>query len=125
MHGYYGIVMVEYVNVKIPTEISDEIDEIVKLRLKGYRNRGEFVMDAIRTFLKPFEELIENRFQHINVFEDHVTILDRIKNSLVDVYFRNGKPYCEYDKSFDCEHIIFALNIPEVREDLKKRGWKI
>jgi hypothetical protein len=76
------------------------------------------------SLLKQIEQE-EPRLKHFNIYEDHVTIHDRYLDRLVDVYFRNGKAYCEHCESFDCIHIEFALNIPEVREDLKKRGWTI
>jgi len=37
-----------YVNVKIPIELSDEIDKILEKKLLGYRSRAEFVVEAVR-----------------------------------------------------------------------------
>ena len=53
--------MTEYVNVKIPKELSDMIDIITEARIKGYRNRGEFVADAVREKLKEFEEYLPSQ----------------------------------------------------------------
>jgi metal-responsive CopG/Arc/MetJ family transcriptional regulator len=38
----------QYVNVKIPIELADEIDKILEKKLLGYRSRAEFVVEAIR-----------------------------------------------------------------------------
>jgi metal-responsive CopG/Arc/MetJ family transcriptional regulator len=38
----------QYVNVKIPIELADEVDKIVDKKLLGYRSRAEFVAEAIR-----------------------------------------------------------------------------
>jgi len=38
----------QYVNVKIPVELANEIDKILKKKLLGYRSRGEFVAEAVR-----------------------------------------------------------------------------
>jgi len=38
----------QYVNVKIPIELADEIDKILEKKLLGYRSRAEFVAEAIR-----------------------------------------------------------------------------
>ena len=38
----------QYVNVKIPIELADEIDKILGKKLLGYRSRAEFVVEAIR-----------------------------------------------------------------------------
>jgi metal-responsive CopG/Arc/MetJ family transcriptional regulator len=38
----------QYVNVKIPVELANEVDTIVDKKLLGYRSRAEFVSEAIR-----------------------------------------------------------------------------
>lgn len=38
----------DYVTVKIPKELADEIDRIIKSKTLGYRTRAEMVNDAIR-----------------------------------------------------------------------------
>jgi len=38
----------QYVNVKIPVELADEIDKILEKKLLGYRSRAELVAEAIR-----------------------------------------------------------------------------
>jgi hypothetical protein len=53
------------------------------------------------------------------VYENHITIFDRTERRLVDIYFRNCSVYRE---EFDCDYICFALSIPKLVEDLRKRG---
>jgi hypothetical protein len=38
----------QYVNVKIPVELADEVDKILEKKLLGYRSRAEFVAEATR-----------------------------------------------------------------------------
>jgi hypothetical protein len=38
----------QYVNVKIPIELADEVDKILDKKLLGYRSRAEFVAEAVR-----------------------------------------------------------------------------
>ncbi len=38
----------QYVNIKIPVELADEVDKILEKKLLGYRSRAEFVAEAIR-----------------------------------------------------------------------------
>lgn len=38
----------QYVNVKIPVELTDEVDKVVEKKLLGYRSRAEFVAEAVR-----------------------------------------------------------------------------
>ena len=38
----------QYVNVKIPVELANEIDKIIEKKLLGYRSRAEFIAEATR-----------------------------------------------------------------------------
>lgn len=38
----------QYINLKIPQELADEIEKLVKDRKLGYRSRAEFVIEASR-----------------------------------------------------------------------------
>ena len=67
----------------------------------------------------------EERFEHFNVYEDHVTIWDKLEERLVDVYFQRGKAYCQYCDAHECEHTRFALSIPKVVKALREKGWII
>lgn len=40
-----------YVNIKLPEELSNEIDPLIEDRVLGYRSRGEFVAEAVRRLL--------------------------------------------------------------------------
>jgi metal-responsive CopG/Arc/MetJ family transcriptional regulator len=40
-----------YVNIKLPEELAEEVDKLIKDRTLGYRSRGEFVAEATRTLL--------------------------------------------------------------------------
>jgi len=97
----------------------------LKQRLRGYRSRGEFVASAVRDLLDEFAEELAPRLEHFNVYENHVTVFDRVTKRIVDVYFKRDKPYCEACEAFDCEHIRFALSLPKVVEPLEKNGWII
>ncbi len=41
----------QYVNVKIPIELADEIDKVLEKKLLGYRSRAEFVGNPSETSL--------------------------------------------------------------------------
>lgn len=53
-----------YVNVKLPEELSKEIDALVAERVLGYRSRGEFVAEATRRLLISVRAFIENQEVH-------------------------------------------------------------
>jgi len=125
----------EYTTVRLPKELMDEIDEIIKHRVRGYKSRAEFIKEAIR---KRFEELKTITpmpqmppLEHFNISENGVRILDRTlanktsRGRIIDVYFKPDKVLCEYCESTSCRHVKFALSLPEVQKILRKKGWKI
>lgn len=127
-----------YTTVRLPTELIDEIDQIIKRGLRGYRSRSEFIKEAIR---KRFEELQAAQpmpmstplppLEHFNVDEEGVRILDRTLATkttggrIIDVYFKPDSVYCDYCQSSGCRHTKFALELSAVQEILGKRGWEI
>jgi Arc/MetJ-type ribon-helix-helix transcriptional regulator len=107
--------------ISIREELVNEVESLIReMPSLGYRSVSEFVGDAVREYLKKHK-----RLEHFNVNEDHVTIVDRVKKRIVDVYFRNGKIWCELCKRGRCEHTTYALNIPKVRKLLREKGWII
>ena len=76
------------------------------------------------------------RFTHFNINGNGVRIQDRAlatktcpNGMIIDVYFKPQGIFCEYDQTFRCDHIDFALTVPHIREQImdlnKKNGWKI
>lgn len=69
--------------------------------------------------------------EHFNLDENGVRILDKSltsanspRGSIVDVYFKDKRVWCEHDDSFECKHVEYALGLPVVQEILKEKGWK-
>ncbi len=68
------------------------------------------------------------RFEHFNldVHKGIVRVTDK-RRMIADVYFRRRgetpTAWCELDKSTECEHIKYALKIPEIIEALNKNGY--
>lgn len=44
---------------------------------------------------------------------------------IIDVYFKPENAWCEYCESTRCQHVKFALDLPEVQKILHAKGWKI
>jgi hypothetical protein len=65
------------------------------------------------------------QMEHFNLSENGVKILDRSIPWVVDVYFTPDKVWCDYCKSEKCRHVEFALNLKDVQNILKKKGWKL
>lgn len=125
----------EYTTVRLPKELMDEIDQIIKHGIRGYKSRAEFIKEAIR---KRFEELKSIQpmpelppLEHFNIDEDGIRILDRTlasktsRGRIIDVYFKPDNVRCDYCQSSSCQHVKFALDLPAVQEILNKKGWTI
>ena len=113
----------------------EEIDQIIKRGIRGYKSRSEFIKEAVR---KRFEELQVAQpmpklppLEHFNVNEEGIRILDRTlatktsSGRIIDIYFKPDKVWCDYCQSDSCQHAKFALELPAVQEILNKKGWKI
>jgi len=125
----------QYTTVRLPKELMEEIDQIIRRGIRGYKSRAEFIKEAIR---KRFEELKTAQLmpelpplEHFNVSEQGVRILDRTlasktsKGRIIDVYFKPDNVWCDYCQSSSCQHVKFALDLPAVQEILDKKGWTI
>ena len=123
----------DHVTVKIPKELTDEMDKLIGAL--GFRSRGEIAKEAIRQLLNHYKESLASpelpKIEHFNISENGVRILDRTlangvsRGRIIDVYFKPDKAWCEYCEATNCQHVKFALSIPEVQKILRKKGWKI
>ena len=88
---------------------------------EGLNNVNQFIDSAIRELL---EKLEQKRMNHLNMYEDHVKIMDNKLGKLgriVSVYFKKGnKPWCDYCEESDCIHVQYAWEIADVRKILEK-----
>jgi len=119
--------------VRIPSGLDEAIIKFLKTdkaRLLGFRYKSDVIETAVRDFLIKygFEIELGPRFEHFNVYDNHVTIWDKKLKCLVDVYFNELEPpyvMCTICEKTDCEHVKFALSLPKVLESLKNKGWII
>jgi metal-responsive CopG/Arc/MetJ family transcriptional regulator len=44
--------MSKYKNIALPDDLIDKIDSVIKTSKMGYKTRGEFVKEAVRSHLK-------------------------------------------------------------------------
>ena len=122
----------EYTTVRLPNEIMEEIDQIIKRRTRGYKSRAEFIKEAIRKRFDELKNLPElPTLEHFNIDEVGVRILDRTMISktsngrIIDVYFKPDNVWCDYCQSSNCQHTKFALDLTAVKDILNKKGWTI
>ena len=111
--------------VNVKEGLMSEVESIIKtsrMNASGITNSSQFVDAAIKEKL---EKEARRRFEHVNMYEDHVKILDNKLDRagrIVSVYFKDNKAWCEYcDENF-CVHIQYAWTLDDVRAVLKERG---
>lgn len=114
----------DWKTVNVKKSLLDEVERVQRTdeaKKAGITNAAQFVDLALREALEKFER---RRFEHINMYEDHVKILDnKLERAgrIVSVYFREAKAWCEYCDEHMCVHIQYAWEIPDVREALSAR----
>jgi len=121
----------DYIKISLNRELMEKIKQFIKdYPEHGYRTLGQFVEDAVRRRaeeLRVFE--LTPRFEHFNLDEENgiVRIKDKKLGIIADIYLRmkNEHPiiWCEADRSTNCEHIKFALQLPKVKDRLEELGW--
>lgn len=112
--------------VKIYLRLEGKIAERYS-QIKSYlslKNDTEIMRSLINWYWQQHQKDLKPRLEHFNLSENGVLIVDHDLDRIVQVYFKPNKVLCEYDESSDCKHVDFALELPEVQELLKKRGWK-
>lgn len=97
----------------------------------GLKNDTEVVRSLINWYWRGHQGELQPALEHFNISEHGVRILDRTladktsNGQILDVYFKPDNAWCGYCESARCQHVKFALNLPEVQEILRKKGWKI
>jgi Arc/MetJ-type ribon-helix-helix transcriptional regulator len=117
--------------VSLKNGLVDEVEKFVKEHHE-YKNTADFIHEAVRVRIEELRRAESNkkslpRFEHFNMEANGVRITDRKIKLIADIYFKPQGIFCDLDKADDCEHIDFALTVPEIREIIrkhKKEGWK-
>jgi Arc/MetJ-type ribon-helix-helix transcriptional regulator len=114
--------------VRLPEELTDEMDKLIGTH--GFRSRAEIAKEAIRAFLEKYQKEIAQlpRFEHFNMGATGVRISDRKLKRIADIDFKPEGIYCQLDETNDCEHIQFALTVPEIKAIINKHikeGWNL
>ena len=118
-------------NLSLKKEFLDSLEAFIDENPQhGYRSIAQFVEDASR---RRFEELKtgppeEPRFRKLNSDDNGVKVWDSKVRKTADVFIKPTGIRCLLDESSSCEHVYFALTLPEIRDSVKKKrkeGWKL
>jgi Arc/MetJ-type ribon-helix-helix transcriptional regulator len=117
--------------VSLKNGLVDEVEKFVKEHHE-YKNTADFIHEAVRVRMEELRREPANkkplpRFEHFNMGANGVRITDRKIGLIADIYFKPQGIFCDLDKTDTCEHIDFALTVPEIRDIIrkhKKEGWE-
>lgn len=118
-------------NISIKTEFAEQIESFIRQNPQlGYRSIAAFLEDASRRRLEELKATQTElpRMEQVNFDDQGVKILDRKLQEVVNVYFRPEGVQCSYDKTDQCNHIDYALSLPNVKKVVakkRKEGWKL
>lgn len=92
----------------------------------GITSIGSFYDRAVIEYIQSLTGLIQKLppFKHVNAYEDHIVLQDIRSAKMYEIYFKNDKLMCIECKSSECTHIIHALELNEVKNELRRRGFK-
>jgi hypothetical protein len=118
---------------KEPIRIALTLEGDVAKRFEAVKKKWglEANTDVIRMLITQYYDQIpieRPTLEHVNLNDLGVLVKDHSleppQGRLIQIYFREGKARCEYDETENCRHTDFALELPEVREIFRKKGWK-
>lgn len=85
----------------------------------GIESRADVLRHLISLYPLP-----PPRFEHINTYDDHITIKDNVLNREANIYLKTGgEAFCDVCQLQDCLHINYALALPSVVRVLEAKGW--
>jgi len=121
----------DFRGVSLKRELVEQIESFI-IEFPQYKSIADFVHEAVRVRMQEIRKLppLLPRFEHFNLSDNGVRILDRTlkPKRIVDIYFRPEGIWCDLCKAHSCEHVDFALNEPEIKQLIEKKrmeGWKL
>jgi len=117
----------DFRGVSLKRQLVEEIERLIR-EYPQYKSIADFVHEAVRIRMEDIRKVKLPRFEQVNFDENGVKVLDREFHKVVQVYLKPEGIFCESCEKNDCEHIRFALSMPEVKKEIKKKqleGWRL
>lgn len=119
----------QYLDVNVPRSLEPYFEELlerpeIKAQVKGegftltYSGLGMWI---IHRFL--LDNVPAYRFQRINTTGNRISIYDQKLKRLADIYVnpKTGSLHCQLCNAEECEHIEYALTLPDIQKALKEK----
>ncbi|MGD1836993.1 MAG: hypothetical protein ACPKPY_02910 [Nitrososphaeraceae archaeon] len=103
--------------VALTEKLTKKYEQIKKTKLRD-EEFGSYVNDLLEEVLEK-DEFLKIYAPNISIDAVSDTTLylkhkSKGENITIEIRFKGKKLYCNYDKSFDCEHIHYAFAIPQI-----------
>lgn len=115
--------------VNVPKAMTDLVEEYLKTDIakqRGLKNKSDVATEGIKILLDRDGMYTQrSRFQHLNMYEDHVKVIDNDIGRIASIYFKHRKIFCDICETSECIHADFVLTIPEVVKILEEKGFPL
>ena len=114
-------------NVRVRKSIIDQINQFLKSKEAeklGILNTADFVNLAIR---KSIEEINLGRFEHFNLQDNIIRVLDKeigTRGDIIEVFHKNNSLRCSHCEKTDCVHVKFLWTDQNLVKEFNKMGIK-
>ena len=118
-----------YVTIQIRESLQNKLKEAYELKkvdLFAKENIKSYSAYAQKLLERAIDQdILKGRFEIRNRFENTVTVRDYYRVKDADVTLKEGKVFCELDRSADCDHVGFVLSDPEIIKRAQQLGVKL
>ncbi len=106
-------------NLSVLNEVHDKASVRYKKEFKANQTNLSFIKWFSEYVLLNLEkdEYMARYAPHlesVGITDNRLTIRDNKKDKLTDIFLKDGHFYCNLDEVDNCEHIQFALALPEL-----------
>lgn len=115
--------------VSLKRDLVEQVEAFIQ-EYREYKSVADFVHEAVRIRMQEIRKSYENvpTYTKLNSDDNSVKLWNNKKRESVEIYFTREGIKCSLDESDVCEHIMYALSLPDVRETIRnhrKEGWKL
>jgi len=117
----------DFRGVSLKRALVEEIEKFIA-EYPQYKSIADFIHEATRVRMENIRTLTPPRFEQVNSDANGVKILDRTLRGVAQIYFKPTGAWCDICESDSCEHITYALTLPDVQKTIQKKrknGWKL
>lgn len=115
--------------VNVPKPMSELVEKYLQTEIakqRGLKSKSDVAAEGIKMLLERDGMYTQRpRFQHLNMYEYHVKVIDNEIGRIASIYFKDNTIFCDICDTNECIHIDFTFTIPDVVKILEEKGFPI